>query len=117
MKRVRLHEGKVLTRGRFENVDEAVDWLRGHAEEWVELTMATDTYLAAGDLKRLREAHSGIVSLIPEVRGGVENDRVEAIYRLRTDMEALFAEYFRQRKGQEAGDEMKALFRELLSGI
>lgn len=117
VKRVRLHEGKVLTRVRFENVDEAVDWLREHAEEWVELTIATDTYLAAGDLKRLREAHSGIVSLIPEVSGGVENDRVEAIYRLRTDMEALFAEYFRQRKGQEAGDEMKALFRELLSGI
>ena len=104
--------------GGCEGVDEAVEWLRENGEKWVELTVATETYLTAAEMRRLNGAHDGIVSFVPEVTGvGRGNERVESIYRLRTDVEGLFAAYFRERKGQEAGEEMRALFRELLSGM
>ena len=84
----------------------------------MELTVATETYLTAAEMRRLNGAHDGIVSFVPEVTGvGRGNERVESIYRLRTDVEGLFAAYFRERKGQEAGEEIRALFRELLSGM
>ena len=118
VRRVPLRSGRRLARGRFEGVDEAVEWLRENGEKWVELTVATETYLTAAEMRRLNGAHDGIVSFVPEVTGvGRGNERVESIYRLRTDVEGLFAAYFRERKGQEAGEEMRALFRELLSGM
>ena len=43
------------------------------------------------------------------------NDRVASIHDLRSDVNALFAEYFRQRKGQEPNEEIMSLFREALS--
>ena len=43
------------------------------------------------------------------------NDRVASIHDLRSDVNALFAEYFRQRKGQEPNGEIMSLFREALA--
>ena len=61
-------------------------------------------------------AHDGIVCIIPDVRdASLVNDRVASIHDLRSDVNALFAEYFRQRKGQEPNEEIRSLFREALS--
>ena len=112
----RLTSGRPLVRVRFEGVEQAVAWLAGHPEAWVELTVATDTYLTAAETKSIHEAHDGIVCLIPEVKeASVSDERVASIHDLRSDVNALFAEYFRRRKGQEPNDEIMALFRETLS--
>ena len=56
------------------------------------------------------------VCIIPDVRdASLVNDRVASIHDLRSDVNALFAEYFRQRKGQEPNEEIRSLFREALS--
>ena len=112
----RLTSGRPLVRVRFEGVEQAVAWLAGHPEAWVELTVATDTYLTAAETKSIHEAHDGIVCLIPEVKeASVSDERVASIHDLRSDVNALFAEYFRRRKGQEPNDEIMALFKETLS--
>lgn len=78
--------------------------------------MATDTYLTALEIKSLHAAHDGIVCILPEVRdASITSDRVASIHDLRSDVNALFAEYFRQRKGVEPNDEIMSLFREALT--
>lgn len=111
-----LTSGYPLVRKRFEGVDEALIWLTGHPDMWLELTVATDTYLTAVETKAIYEAHDRIVCLIPEVKeaSGME-DRVASIHDLRSDVNALFAEYFRRRKGQEPNEEIMDLFKETLS--
>ena len=111
-----LTSGRPLVRKRFEGVDAALQWLAGHPGTWVELTVATDTYLTAQEIKSLHTAHDGIVCILPEVHGvSPVNDRVASIHDLRSDVNALFAEYFRQRKGQEPNGEIMSLFREALA--
>jgi len=112
----RLTSGHPLARRRFEGVEAALQWLAEHPDTWVELTVATDTFLAAQEVKSLHAAHDGIVCIIPDVRdASLVNDRVASIHDLRSDVNALFAEYFRQRKGQEPNEEIRSLFREALS--
>ena len=114
--RRRLTGGRVLVRKRFEGVDAALRWLAEHPDTWVELTVATDTYLTALEIKSLHAAHDGIVCILPEVRdASITSDRVASIHDLRSDVNALFAEYFRQRKGVEPNDEIMSLFREALT--
>ena len=112
----RLTSGRPLVRGRFEGVEAALQWLAEHLDTWVELTVATDIFLTAQEVKSLHAAHDGIVCIIPDVRdASLVNDRVASIHDLRSDVNALFAEYFRQRKGQEPNEEIRSLFREALS--
>ncbi|MBO4958266.1 exonuclease SbcCD subunit D [Butyricimonas sp.] len=112
----RLTSGRPLVRRRFEGVEAALQWLAEHPDTWVELTVATDTFLTAQEVKSLHAAHDGIVCIIPDVRDAfLVNDRVASIHDLRSDVNALFAEYFRQRKGQEPNEEIMSLFREALS--
>jgi len=112
----RLTSGRPLVRMRFEGVDRALQGLAECPDTWVELTVATDTFLTAREVRSLYAAHDGIVSIIPEVRDASSvNERVASIYDLRSDVNALFAEYFRQRKGQEPNEEIMSLFREVLS--
>ena len=112
----RLASGRPLVRRRFEGVETALQWLTEHPDTWVELTVATDTFLTAQEVKSLHAAHDGIVCIVPDVRdASLVNDRVASIHDLRSDVNALFAEYFRQRKGQEPNEEIMSLFREALS--
>ena len=112
----RLMSGRTLVRRRFEGVEEALRWLIENPDTWVELTVATETFLTAQEIKSLYAAHDGIVCLLPEVHGAsFVNERVASIHDLRSDVNALFAEYFRQRKGQEPNEEIMSLFREVLS--
>ena len=55
-------------RKRFEEIDTAVSWLSQNPDVFVELTLVSDTYLSAGDRKRLFDTHHGIVNIIPEIR-------------------------------------------------
>lgn len=116
VERCPLTSGRMLVCERFEGVEAAVRWLTDHPEVWVELTVATNTYLTAAEAKAIRSAHEGIIQLISEVKEAAATDeRVASIHDLRSDVNALFAEYFRCRKGQEPNEEIMALFRETLS--
>jgi len=111
-----LKQGKKLLRKRAEGIEEALAWLAENQGSLVELTLVTDTYLTAMERKSLAAAHSGIIAIIPEVRGGIElNQAKSKNIDLTKNMDELFADYFRHKKGQEPNDEIVKIFTEIMA--
>jgi exonuclease SbcD len=111
-----LTKGKRLLRKRAEGIDEALLWLTENPDCLVELTMVTDTYLTAQERKHLSAAHNGIVAIIPEVRNSAEfQSGSKKGIDLTKNMEELFVDYFRHKKGQEPNEEIMKLFTEILA--
>lgn len=114
---ITLHSGRPLLRKTFDNVDAAVEWLCDNPYALVELTMISDTFMSSADLKRIHEAHDGIIHIIPVVknlRNHTENNAAEVI-RLEQDIHSLFEDYFVYRHGQSPNDDIKTLFKEVLT--
>jgi len=111
---IELKKGKRLSRGKFDNIDDAISWLHDHSNDLVELTIVSDNYLEATDKKRLTEAHSGLIQIIPQIKRISENDQASEI-DLTLSIEKLFHEYFKSRyKGQEPSEGLIEVFREVL---
>ncbi|KUF44021.1 exonuclease sbcCD subunit D [Myroides marinus] len=115
--KIALEKGRPLSRMKFMSVDEAVEWLTANPTHLVELTIVSDTFLNADDIKRLYTAHDGIITIIPQVtlsdKG--EQDKVKQV-NLEQDMQGLFKDYFKQKyKGQEPNEELMDLFNEILN--
>ncbi len=114
--RIPLEAGFPVLRKRFEDPDAAVVWLRDNPECYVELTIATETFLSSVDRKRLVEAHARMVGPIPDLGGG-DNDGGSG--QLRIDLtrsrSELFADYFQHETGQKASAEILYLLDEILS--
>ena len=113
---VPLTRVKKLLRKRAHGVDEALQWLSENSDALVELTIVTDTFLTALERKALNAAHSGIVTMIPEVTDvepqvGSGKKQID----LNQSMETLFRDYFQHVKGQEANDELMQLFNEIMA--
>jgi exonuclease SbcD len=114
---VQLAGGKRLLRKRADGMDEALHWLSENKDALVELTLVTDTFITANERKQLNAIHSGLVSIIPEVkmmRGEAEGARQKI--NLNRSMEELFADYFKHEHGQEPNEEIMDLFKEVLGG-
>lgn len=113
-KPVELLKGKKLRRKSFHSIDEAIEWLAGHSEDLIELTIISDNYLEASDKKRLMEAHSGIIQIIPQIKKSEVADTSSEV-DLTLSMEKLFQEYFKTKnKGQEPSEGLMEVFREVL---
>ena len=113
---IELAKGKKLLRKRSEGLEDAIHWLNENQDCLAELTMVTDTYLTAQERKQLNAAHSGIVTIIPEVRNATEfQSGSKKGIDLTRNMEELFADYFRHSKGQDPNDEIIKLFTEILA--
>ncbi|MEO6281743.1 MAG: exonuclease subunit SbcD [Dyadobacter sp.] len=111
---IELTKGKKLRRKSFHNIDEAIIWLGEHSDDLIELTIISDNYLEAADKKRLTEAHSGIIQIIPQIKRSEESEAASEI-DLSLSIEKLFGEYFKTKnKGQEPSDGLMEVFREVL---
>lgn len=113
--KIPLVKGKKLLRNKFNDIDAAVSWLNNHLDAFVELTIETDTYLQAQDIRRLRATHSGIVNIIPIVTSESEIAGYQAVNVAEQNMEDLFKDYFRYKKGQEPNEEILNLFKEVVN--
>lgn len=113
-KPIELLKGKKLRRKSFQSIDEAIEWLGEHSEDLIELTVISDNYLEASDKKRLMEAHSGIIQIIPQIKKSEVADTSSEV-DLSLSMEKLFQEYFKSKnKGQEPSEGLMEIFREVL---
>lgn len=113
---ITLHSGKSLLRKTFDHVDAAVEWLTGNPYALVELTMISETFMSSADLKRLHESHDGIIHIIPVVKKLLnESVRTEEVIRLDQDIHSLFEDYFVYKHGQMPNDDIKSLFKEVLT--
>ena len=112
---IRLQKGRTLVRKEFSEMDAALQWLQENPNTFVELTLVSDTYIDAPTKKAFLKAHDGIVSIIPKITGEKEAATPqEKKINLQQSREALFRDYFRQRKGQEPNEDLMALFREVI---
>lgn len=112
---ISLTKGRRLHRKKFQSIDDAVSWLHEHPNTLVELTMQTDTYLSSLELKRLHEAHDGIIHVIPVLTSLHEDAESKATVKLDQDIHSLFADYFRSKYGQDPNEEINALFKEVMT--
>ncbi|PZP43697.1 MAG: exonuclease sbcCD subunit D [Pseudopedobacter saltans] len=113
VKKVLLKDGKLLVRKSFESMEDALEWLSNNQNVLVELTIVTKEYISAKDRRSLLNAHSGIISIIPQI---VDSDKIVQTKNnidLSQNIDTLFRQYFYYRKGQEISDELMDLFKEL----
>jgi len=114
---VELKVGKRLLRPKFRQVAEAIDWLRENPDCYPEITMQTATYLTSDERRQLQQAHSSLVTIIPDVRKIDEPEEKSApAIDLTQGMNALFTNYFKAKhKGQEPNERLQNLFAEILA--
>jgi exonuclease SbcD len=112
-----LTAGKKLHRKQFEDIDLAVNWLTENPDTLVELTIRSTDYLSAIDRKRLYDAHSGIITLIPElIKNQEDTEATTNNIDLSKNMEELFVDFFKkQKKNQEPNERLLNLFKEIVS--
>lgn len=116
VREVELSKGKKLLRKRAEGLEDALLWLSENQDCLVELTLVSETFLTALERKQLSAAHSGIVTIIPEVTNKEELvDIQKKKIDLSRSMEELFCDYFKHEKGQEPNEDLKNLFTEILA--
>lgn len=119
--KVALKKGKKLLRQKFEQVEDALDWLNQNQEALVQITMVTTSYLESADKKKLMEAHPFMMPIIPEIKKkkNTEDEDVNPLSELESkSMEELFSDYFRnskEGKGQSPSESVLSLFREILA--
>lgn len=113
--KVPLRSGRRLYRKRFLAIDEAVAWLQANPHALVELTLISNTFLSSAELKRIHEAHDGIIHIIPVVKSeAMTQDKVQSI-NLDQEVDALFKDYFQYRLGQEPNTEIMQLLNEVMN--
>jgi len=79
----------------------------------VELTLESDNFLSSTDLKRVHEAHNGIIHVIPVLSKKQELQSGRSSVNLDQDMKDLFKDYFKSKYGQEPNEELMTLFYEV----
>ncbi|GHE30651.1 metallophosphoesterase family protein [Sphingobacterium griseoflavum] len=113
--KIPLQSGRRLHRKRFMDIDEAVIWLQANPYTLVELTLISNTFVSSGALKRIHEAHDGIIHVIPVVKSEeMTEDKVQSI-NLDQEVDALFKDYFQYRFGQEPNAEIMQLLNEVMN--
>lgn len=115
---VALTKGKKLLQGRFEDIEKALQWLTQNETALVQITVVADDFLASADKKRLMEAHTGLMPIIPEIRSKTDTQQSQRqVADLQNQsMEALFADYFQSKhNNQTPSESLIGLFREVLA--
>jgi len=113
--KIPLKSGRALHRKKFLHIDEAVAWLHANPYALIELTLISNTFLSSAELKRIHEAHDGIIHIIPVVKSEeMIEEKVQSI-NLDQDIDALFKDYFQYRLGQEPNDEIMQLLNEVIN--
>lgn len=113
---VPLTKGKPLARKNSTDVEEAIEWLSENQDTLVELTLETNEFISTLDRKRIYQAHSGIIHLIPKVKNLTTNRTSKEPINLSQDILSLFKDYFKSKNvGQEPNEEQLSLFQEILN--
>lgn len=113
-----LKSGRTLSRVKFDQVDSAIQWLRENPYHLVELTLVSDEFLKAEDIKGIYQAHDGIITIIPQVniKNNVSNAQLSSQVNLDQNIQDLFKDYFKQKyNGQLPNSELMDLFNEILN--
>ncbi len=111
---IELKSGKKIYRKEFSNAEDAVTWLKQNPNCYVEISLETEEYLSSEEHKRIREAHSGIVQIIPKVKNLFNKQNTVKI-NLEQSLENLFSDYFFHKYKQRPSQEILEEFQEILN--
>ena len=111
---IELKSGKKLYQKRFRKTEAALQWLSRNPSAYVELTLVSDTFIESATKRKLYKAHSGIVSIIPELSQSQSELSSSRIIDLTKDRKALFRDYFESRKGQKPAKAVMDLLSEII---
>jgi DNA repair protein SbcD/Mre11 len=116
-RKITLTKTKKLLRNKFEDIDLAIEWMQQFPDALIDLTIVSDTYIKNDDMRRLKEAHAGLVRIFPEIKAkNAENTEGGLGIDIGGEMRDLFVDFFKYKsKGQEPNAEIKALFEEILA--
>ncbi len=115
VKRVAMQGGLPILRPVCSSVEAALEWLAGHQEAYVELTLELEDYLSSEDRRKIYAAHEHILSIIPEITAAdlAESRQPADIHK---SIEQLFSDYYAsEHQGARPPQELTDLFREVLS--
>ena len=115
LRQVKLQQVLPLVQKTFRDIPEALNWLKDNPDNWVEVTVKTDSYLKAEERKVLLDAHPRIVRIIPQfTHPELLRFSTGKEINLSQDMEYLFLDFFEFKKGGPPNDTLKELFHEIL---
>jgi exonuclease SbcD len=113
---IELKKGKKLLRLRAAGINDALIQLNENKDHLVELTIETDTYLNAKDRKRLNQEHTGIITLIPQVKNDLSASKTNRhTIDLDKTTKELFIDYFKHINKLEPNDSLLNLFNEVIA--
>ena len=108
-----LTKGKKLAKATFQDIDDAIKWLKAHESDLVEVTIQTKDFLTVELKKTLNEVHPNIIRIIPELL--LEGEIPKSKTLASETMEDLFTQYFQKAKGGLApSQELLDIFKEIL---
>ncbi|MHC5202625.1 metallophosphoesterase family protein [Myroides sp. LJL119] len=115
---IELRSGRSLSRVKFDEIDLAIQWLVENPYHLVELTIVSQEFLKAEDIRRIYQAHDGIITIIPEVNIKNNSDKslISNPVNLDQNIQDLFKDYFKQKyHGQLPNEQLMDLFNEILN--
>ncbi len=113
---IELKKGKKLLRLRAAGINDALIQLKENKDHLIELTIETDTYLNAKDRKKLNQEHSGIITLIPQVKNNLSTSKTNKhSIDLDKSTKELFIDYFKHINQLEPNDSLLNLFNEVIA--
>ncbi len=112
---IELHSGKKLSRLHAKNIIDAIEVLKQHGNDLIELTLDCETYLTAAERKQLNETHPNIITLIPNVKSKDDTSTSHKNIDLMANRTQLFEEYFAHVHGSKPNENIMNLFNEILS--
>ena len=108
LRRIPLHAGKQLVRLQADGAELAEELLRRYENCYIELTLRLREPLTSAQVRGLKEANGGLVSLIPQVDEGLSS--YAAAGRKQLSAGELFSEFYKSRFQSEPSQELKQLF-------
>ena len=113
VEQIPVEGGKRLIRLEANGPEDGIALLERYGDDFlIELTLHLETPLVREDLTRLKEAHGGLVRVVPDV---ASSETAPVRMRSRMSDEELFAAYFRSRFAADPDEELKQAFLNLLS--
>lgn len=115
IQKIPLTKGRNIRRMIDNSVEEAIEKIKKHPDDLLELTLKTATYITQEELQQLREAHNYIIRLIPQPKVDLEEKDWTSEDTKEQNIYNLFEAFFETEKGMKPNQEILELFKEIVN--
>ncbi len=113
-RRVPLTKGYPIRVESFSSIAEAVDWMEGHQDCYVDITLSLKEYLSPEQASMLHDAHPRILDIHLAFEFEADEQGGAILARSDQNIYELFGEYFQSREGIEVPEQIMNLFKEIV---